>query len=140
MPHTGVIDESLQGQDELLMRARIHARGSINRFSEGMREDAIAAMYDALSSAMQRYTIQGTTDQTLIVYDGEDLSSDETLFRVLLRSGVFDETASVEDFDIIAQILDEALENRLESFDETSFLDIACSLLNQLDVFPFDEI
>jgi len=105
-----------------------------------MREDEIAAMYDALSSAMQRYTMQGATDHTLIVYDGEDLSIDETLFRVLLRSGVFDETASVEDFDIIAQILDEALENRLESFDETSFLDIACSLLNQLDVFPFDEI
>lgn len=140
MPHTGVIDESLYGQEELLMRAKIHAQGSISRFSEGTREDAIAAMYDALSSAMQRYTFPGTTDQTLIVNEGEDLSSDETLFKVLLRSGVFDETVSEEDFDIIAQILDDALESRLVNFDETSFLDITCSLLHQLDVFPFDEI
>ncbi len=139
MPHTGVIDESLQGQEELLMRARLHARGSISRFSEGRREDAIAAMYDALSSAMQRYAIQGTTDQTLNIYEGEDLSSDEILFRVLLRSGIFDVTTSEEDFDIIVQILDDALENKLESFDETSFLDLSCSLLHQLDVFPFDE-
>jgi hypothetical protein len=104
-----------------------------------MKEDAIAAMYDALSSAMQRYAIQGTTDQTLDIYEGEDLSSDETLFRVLLRSGIFDVTTSEEDFDIIVQILDDALENKLESFDETSFLDLSCSLLHQLDVFPFDE-
>lgn len=105
MPHTGVIDESLQGQEELLMRARLHARGSISRFSEGRREDAIAAMYDALSSAMQRYAIQGTTDQTLNIYEGEDLSTDEILFKVLLRSGIFDVTTSEEDFDIIVRFL-----------------------------------
>ncbi|MFW9844542.1 MAG: hypothetical protein ACFFEV_08195 [Candidatus Thorarchaeota archaeon] len=129
LPHTGIIDESLEGEQELLMRARLHTRGGFHRFSQGMISDAIAAFYDALSSAMQRYIIVNEIPTYNV-----DISEDSNLFKVIHKSGVFDDTTTLEDFDFIERTLDDALENRLESFDETSFLEIVVSLLNQLEI------
>jgi hypothetical protein len=116
------------------MRARLHVEGAYSRFSQGMIADAIAAMYDAISSAMQRYVILDGVDYDLIRNDDDDLSNDETLFRVLLKSGIFDDVTTQEDFDFIEQTLDDAFEDQLDTFDETSFLDITISLLNQLGI------
>ena len=52
-----IIDESLEGEAALYMRAKLHVKGGLERFSDGMTADAIAAIYDAISSAMQRYLI-----------------------------------------------------------------------------------
>ena len=134
MPHTGVIDETLEGEKELLMRARLHVAGGLNRFSEGTIADAIAAVYDAISSAMQRYVILDGVDHHLIRNENEDISKDEILFRVLLKSGIFDDTTTQEDFDFIEQTLNDAFDNQLETFDETSFLEISFSILNQLGI------
>jgi len=134
MPHTGVIDETLVGEQELLMRARLHVEGGLTRFSDGMTADAIAAMYDAISSAMQRFVLLDGVEYDLIRSEEDDASDDEILFRVLLRSGVFDDVTTQEDFDFIEQTLNDAFEDHLETFDETSFLEISMSILNQLGI------
>ena len=105
MPHTGVIDETLVGEQELLMRARLHVEGGFARFSDGMTADAIAAMYDAISSAMQRLVLLDGVEYNLIRSEDDDVSNDEILFRVLLRSGIFDAVTTQEDFDFIEQTL-----------------------------------
>ncbi|MGY5880244.1 MAG: hypothetical protein RTV31_08335 [Candidatus Thorarchaeota archaeon] len=139
IPHTGTIDETLDGEQELLMRARLHVRGGLDRFSQGMRVDAIAALYDAISSAMQRFVLLDGVIHDLIIND-DDVSDDQALFRVLLRSGVFDEVTTQEDYDFIGQTLEDAFENQLETFDETSFLEISESLLIQLGIIKEGEM
>jgi len=138
MPHFGVVDESLEEEEALLMRARLHVRGGWIRFSEGRPEDAIAAIYDALSSSMQIFSKSNATDRGLNIAEGEDPSDDLALFKILKRSGVFDGSVSLEDFTYIAQSLDAALENRLAGFDETRFVETTNRLLIQLGVLPFD--
>ncbi|MBE0526361.1 MAG: hypothetical protein IH631_05425 [Candidatus Thorarchaeota archaeon] len=138
MPHTGIIDESLEGEQKLLMRARLHLKGGQDRFSQGMKADAIAALYDAVSSAMQRFVILDGINHHLIRNDNDDVSDDATLFKVLLKSGIFDDATTQEDFDFIEQTLDDAFDNQLETFDETSFLEITIGLLNQLGVVSED--
>ena len=137
MPHTGNIDETLVGEQELLMRAKLHVKGGLNRFSQGMTADAIAAFYDAISSAMQRYVILDGVNHKLIRHD-DDVSNDGLLFKVLLRSGIFDDGTTQEDFEFIEQTLEDAFEDQLETFDETSFLEKTISLLNQLGVISDD--
>ena len=138
LQHTGFIDESLDRDEALLMRARLHVRGSWNRFSEGMRKDAIAAMYDAISSAMQRFLFRNVSEKVLTLEKGENPSDDLTLFKSLERSGIFDESVSLDDFEYIAHTLDNALEDRLDSFDETRFVETSHILLVQLGVLPFN--
>ncbi|MBN2230534.1 MAG: hypothetical protein JW779_13180 [Candidatus Thorarchaeota archaeon] len=139
VPHTGVIDESLEGEEELLMRARLHVRASKQRLSRGQRRDAIAAMYDAIASAMLRYVISDSSDDKLRIQYGEDLSNDSVLFNILKRSNVLDGTITPEDFDYIEHVLDEALENDVVSYNESRFMEIATNLLTQLQIIPFDE-
>ena len=134
MPHTGVIDESLEGEAALYMRAKLHVKGGLERFSDGMTADAIAAIYDAISSAMQRYLFLDDVRCDIQKEDGDDLSDDHVLFEVLLRSGCFDKNTTSRDFEIIEQALDDAFEDRLDSFDETSFLDISLDILRQLGI------
>ena len=134
MPHTGRIDESLQGQERLLMRARLHIEGSMNRFSRGEVEDAIAAMYDAISSAMQRFTYPEVAQKSLQIQDGEALSNDAVLFRVLKRSNILDDTVDESDFEYLTCVLDEALEFRIKSFDIDRFLQLSENLLTQMGV------
>lgn len=138
MPHTGIIDETLEGEQKLLMRTRLHLKGGLDRFSQGMTGDAIAAMYDAVSSAMQRFIILDGVEYHLNRNDDEDISDDKILFRVLLRSGIFDNATSEEDFDFVEQTLGDAFEDQLETFDETSFLEITMDLLNQLGIVSED--
>jgi hypothetical protein len=138
LPHTGLIDESLEREEALLMRARLHIRGGWNRFSLGMKRDGVAAIYDAVASAMQRFLFQSTPEQALILENDEDPSDDLTLFKILKRSRIFDDSVTLEDFMYLYRMLDDALENRLKSFDETRFIETANILLIQLGVLPFN--
>lgn len=134
MPHTGIIDESLEGGEMLYMRAKLHVKGGLERFSDGMTTDAIAAIYDAISSAMQRYLLLDDVNCVIKRGEDEDISNDHTLFEVLLRSGCFDKNTTSDDFGFIEQTLDDAIEDRLGSFDETSFLDVSLDILRQLGI------
>lgn len=135
MPHTGIIDETLDGEQELLMRAKLHVKGGLDRFSQGMTTDAIAAFYDAISSAMQRCIIVREIPTSDV-----DISKDCDLFKLLLKSGVFNDSTTLEDFEFIEQTLGDALENQLQTFDETSFLEISESLLIQLEIIKEGEM
>ena len=135
MPHTGIIDETLDGEQELLMRARLHIKGGLDRFSQGMTADAIAAFYDAVSSAMQRYIIV-----TEIPIHDEDISKDFELFKILLKARVFDDSTTLEDFDFLESTLEDAFEDQLQTFNETSFLEISESLLIQLGIINEGEL
>ena len=100
-----------------------------------MTADAIAAFYDAISSAMQRYIIVRETPT-----NDADISKDSELFKLLLKSGVFNKSTTLEDFEFIEQTLDDALENQLQAFDETRFLEISENLLIQLDIIKEGEM
>jgi hypothetical protein len=139
MPHAGLIDESLGKGEALLMRARLHVRGSHVRFSEGRRRDGVAAMYDAVSSAMQMFTQPELMADNSLPMEDVDLSDDLMLFQILKQSGIFDESVSLADFTYLSQCLDDALENRMTEFDETKFVETAHILLLQLRVLPFNE-
>lgn len=136
MPHTGLIDETLRGEARLLMRARLHVKGSLERFENGMVEDAIAAMYDAISSAMQRYTFPQVAHKQLEVFEGEDLTDDTILFEVLKRSGIIDGTVEDDDFKYITKVLDDAIEFKLDVFDSSKFIQLSKNLLVQMGVIP----
>jgi hypothetical protein len=138
LPHTGLIDESLDKEEALLMRARLHIRAGWNRLSLGMKNEGVAALYDALSSAMQSFLFQSTPEQELRFEKEDDLSDDLTLFKILKRSEIFDDSVSLDDFMYMIQTLDDALEDRLESFDETRYVETANVLLVQLGVLPFN--
>lgn len=138
LPHAGAIDESLEDDEALLMRARLHIRGGWIRFTEGRTADGIAAIYDALSSSMQIFLLPDASGRFQTIAEGEDPSDDLVLFKTLKRSGVFDDSVSDEDFAFIAESLDDALENRLMTFDETRFIETANRLFIQLGVLPFD--
>lgn len=112
----------------------------MQRFSEGETEDAIAAMYDAISSAMQRYTYPNVSQKSLTVYDGEALSDDTVLFRVLKRSNILDDSVDESDFDYLCSTLDEALEFQLKSFDIDRFLRLSENLLTQMGVIARNEL
>jgi hypothetical protein len=139
MPHAGLIDESLGKGEALLMRARLHVRGSHIRFSEGRSRDGVAAMYDAISSAMQMFTQPELVKEYPLLMEDEDPSDDFMLFQILKRSGIFDESVSLADFTFLAECLDDALENKMDAFDETKFVETSHILLMQLGVLPFNE-
>jgi hypothetical protein len=103
-----------------------------------MKRDGVAAIYDAVASAMQRFLFQSTPEQALILENDEDPSDDLTLFKILKRSRIFDDSVTLEDFMYLYRMLDDALENRLKSFDETRFIETANILLIQLGVLPFN--
>ena len=136
MPHTGVIDDSLKGEQELLARAHLHLKGGLDRLENKLEEDAVAALYDAISSAMQRFTYPGVSNQTLIIKEGEDISEDMTLFNVLRRTGIIDNSVSEDDFTYIETVLDDALEYRLSNFNRGKFIETTNRLLMQLHVIP----
>jgi hypothetical protein len=139
MPHAGLIDESLGKTEMLLMRARLHVRGSHIRFSEGRRRDGVAAMYDAVSSAMLMFAQPEMVEKYPHLGQVEDLSDDFALFQALKQSGVFDESVSVSNFKFLSRCLDDALEDRIDMLDETRFVETSHILLLQLGVLPFNE-
>lgn len=139
MPHAGLIDESLGKVERLLMRARLHVRGSHIRLSEGRTRDGVTAMYDAISSAMQMFTQPELMRDHPLLLEDDDPSDDAMLFRILKRSGIFDESVSASEFAFISLCLDDALEDKMDEFDETKFVETAHVLLLQLGVLPFNE-
>jgi hypothetical protein len=132
LPHAEVIDESLEGIAMLLERVRLHVKGGMQRLKRGEEADAVAALYDAISSAMQRYTYPELANWIIVEDVDADLSDDHTLFQVLRKSGIINDAVLESDFSYIEETLDDALEDRLSDFDKEKFLDITNRLLTQL--------
>ncbi len=137
MPHAGLMNELALGPVEgPLLRARLHIRGGKRRLRQGKWSAGIAALYDALSSAMEWYAAEPERRRKLIVCAGDDLNSDRELYRILVRSGVLD---GAFDFAAFDSLTDRALNENIDVPDAGHIVAGLESVMTQLGVLPFDE-
>lgn len=137
MPHAGLMDERSLGPVEgPLMRARLHLRGGKRRLRQGKVSAGIAALYDALSAAMQWYSAAPGRGAGISVRAGENVNDDRTLYGILVRSRALDGRF---DFGAFDRLTERALREDLGAFDYAEMLRGLESVMTQLGVMPFDE-
>jgi len=119
-----------------LLRARLHIRGGKRRLRQGKWSAGIAALYDALSAAMEWYAAAPERRLRLVVRPGDDLNRDRDLYRVLVRSGVLDGSFDFYAFD---RLTDRALREELDVLDAGPVVTGLESVMLKLGVMPFDE-
>jgi hypothetical protein len=122
--------------DGPLYRARLHIRGGKRRFREGKWSAGIAALYDALSGAMEWYAADPARRQKLGAQPGDDLNNDRELYRILVRSGVLDGSFDYDAFDALTA---RALVEDIDTLDAGPIVAGLESVMTQLGVLPFDE-
>lgn len=136
MPHFDFIGKmKLKPEEEFLLRARFHIRSGKRRLRQQKITDGIVTLYDALASAMQWYIASPERRTMLLIEENENLNDDHTLFNVLRRSGVIDDTFNYSEFE---HLVEDALgegertlgEEMLASFDR---------VMEQIGIMPFDE-
>lgn len=128
MPHFGLIDDNLPEEEQLLIRARLHIRGGKIRFNRGNISDGIAALYDALVSALQWYAIKNDYDI--------GLGDEKQIFDLLIKSNVLDRKFNFGKFE---NLLEKSFESELESLKNDSILEEFYSLMVQIGVMPFND-
>ncbi len=137
MPHFGLMDEAALGPVEgPLMRAKLHIRGGKRRLRQGKISYGIITLYDALVSAMQWYVASPERIKDLRIDENDNMKIDKTLFSILLRSGVVDDSFDYEAFD---KLVENALYNSMYGFDYKEVLESYETFMTQLGVMPFDE-
>ncbi len=137
LPHFGLIDEKALGPVEgPLMRAKLHIRGARRRFERGQITDGILALYDALCSAMDWYIAVPERRNSLVTKEGGDLLNDESLYKVLVRSGVLDGSFNYDEMNFVVT---KALDKEIREFDWRGFLKKVEPVFTGLGVMPFDE-
>jgi len=137
MPHAGLMNELVLGPVEgPLLRARLHIRGGKRRLRQGKWSAGIAALYDALSAAMEWYAAAPERRQNMVVRPGDNLNSDRNLYRILVRSGVLDGSF---DFDAFDRLTDRALGEEIDVLDAGPIVTGLESVMLRLGVMPFDE-
>ncbi len=139
MPHFGLIKPGLSTHEDALFRAKLHVRGGRIRRSQGRIPDAVAAFYDALSSAMLHYVSSPKHVRGLDIRKGENLDDDRTVFTILKRSWIIDDSVSGNDFEFIYNAMDDAIEGKLIDLDSDHFVCLLEIILTQLDVLPLGE-
>jgi hypothetical protein len=134
MPHTGNMPSNLSPSDEVLMRARLHVTGARTRLANGNTADALAAYYDAVLSAMLRFTISPNLSHKLLAYSDDDVADDQKLFRLLKKSGVLSAEISEEDFRLFHDVTYSAMDGANEEEHLEKVTTIVCSILGELGV------
>lgn len=136
MPHFGLIDDSLGPEEYALQRARLHIRGGKRRLRQGKISAGIVTLYDALVFALDWYIASSDRRRILRIAEGEDLKDDNTVFNVLKRSGVIDDSFN---YGLFNKLVEKSLEQEMSDFDYRDILIKFESLMTQLGVMPFDE-
>src|SRR4030065_2672541 len=137
MPHFGLMDEQALGPVKgPFVGARLHIRGGKRRLRQGKISAGIVTLYDALEGAMRFYTSDPLRASTLTIKEGENLNDDNTLYAVLVRSGVLDGKFDFEAFD---RITERALHEEISNYDYGEMLSVMESIMSRLGVMPFDE-
>jgi hypothetical protein len=136
MPHFGLIDDSLGPEEYALQRARLHIRGGKRRLRQGKISAGIVTLYDALVFALDWYIASSDRRCILRFAEGEDLKDDNTVFKVLKRSGVID---SSFDYGLFNKLVEKSLEQEMSDYDYREILKSFESLMTRLGVMPFDE-
>lgn len=136
MPHFGLMDAGTLGPERAaLQRARLHLRGGKRRLRQGKNSAGIAALADALSSAMEWFCASGER-RSRVRASAQEFLDDRALYAALVRSAVLSGTFDYDRFD---RVLDRALETEISAADTAGILDGLESVLSELGVLPFDE-
>ncbi|HSN90186.1 MAG TPA: hypothetical protein VLS93_03065 [Anaeromyxobacteraceae bacterium] len=136
MPHFGLMDEKALGPVEgPLRRARLHVRGGKRRLRQGKIAAGVAALYDALSAAMQWYVALPARREALAIGPADDLGDDRSVHALLVRSGVLDGRF---DLDSFARLMEEERQ-QLSDHEQAELLAGLEAVMTQLGVMPFDE-
>ena len=139
MPHTGLIPSDLSPPKGALLRAKLHVHGANERLSNGEIADGFASFYDAVLTAMLRYTLSPQLSGRLLYSDTDDLSDDCQLFSLLKRSGVFSSAISEKDFEYLHEVTYSAIDGRDEADQVEKVRYTVEIILNELGVLPILE-
>lgn len=119
-----------------LQRARLHLRGGRRRLRQGRVSGGVAALYDALTSAMEWYcAAPGRCPQPPPGERG-GYAEDRARYAALVRGGVLDGAFDFEGFVLLTW---RALDGELAAGDASGLLAGVESVLARLGVLPFDE-
>lgn len=137
MPHFGLIDTAKMTEaDAALLRARLHLRGARQRFERGMPAAGIAALYDALDTAMHWYVSDPRRRVECGISQAEKFQDSGLLFLTLARKRVLD---APFDFGNFESIVERSLDDETFEFDTSRVFAQVEKLMTQLGVLPFDE-
>ena len=118
------------------MRAKLHIRGARHRFERGQISDGILALYDAMCSAMDWYISVPERRKRLVTNEEDNLLNDESLYSVLVRSGVLDGSFNYQE---MSSLVERALDKEIQAFDWRGFMKKTDTVFTGLGVMPFDE-
>ncbi len=137
MPHAGLMNEQELGPVAgPLQRARLHIRGGKRRLRQGKIAAGIVTLYDALNAAMQWYVARSDGRPGAAPGPEDDLNSDRSLYRMLVRWGALDGSF---DFDAFDRLTEQALSSELPGYDYRGLLEAIEKVMTALGVMPFDE-
>ncbi|MFX0050792.1 MAG: hypothetical protein ACFE8U_05800 [Candidatus Hermodarchaeota archaeon] len=141
MPHFGLMNpDEMKSAETAIMRAKLHVRGGMRRISQGKIEAGIAALHDAIISAMQYLFFSNQIEESLDKTDHDfDITDEIVLFNILKKSGLIDETFREEDFTYFSIIIEKALDHQLHDFNQKVYLKKYNNLMNKLGIIPYDE-
>ena len=136
MPHFGLMDSEEMNPDEAaLLRARLHIRGGKRRLKQGKVPAGIAALHDAIIHGMNWYLL---TKHPELLYPGVeydyDITDGITLLQFLQKTEPFAHFSYTDDFHYLSNLLNQALDDRIVSFDQTGYLEIFDKFMNQLGI------
>ncbi|PWI48190.1 hypothetical protein CEE45_07730 [Candidatus Heimdallarchaeota archaeon B3_Heim] len=139
MPHFGLMDsEEMKPDEASLLRARLHIRGGKRRLSQGKYAAGVAALHDALIHGMQWFLL--STHPELVYTDADcDITDDETLLQLIQKTPIFADPIYKEDFEYLSEILNQALNERMNGFDKTRYMRTLHNFMKQLEVEPFSD-
>jgi len=118
-----------------LERARLHVRGARRRLRQGKASAGLAALYDALTSAMDWYLAAPERRAGVGARPGE-LREETGAWAALVRAGVLGATL---DFGAFRALVLRGLDEELPPSAGTPFVPAVEAELERLGVLPFDE-
>ena len=138
MPHAGLMDtkDSFEKPEGALLRARLHIRGGKRRLRQGKTSAGIVTLYDALLFALRWYVASPDRRHMLSVPEGEALSDEIEIFKMLKNSNLFPVDF---DYDAFDALVDKASKEEMPSYDYSEILRDFESFMTSLGVMPFNE-
>ena len=124
MPHFGLISDDIDREEAALLRARLHVRGANARLAKGQVADAVAALYDAFSTAME------------LNLPPAERGEDRDMFQALSDIGILDPGA-LDDFGFLESTLEMAIDNPGSEIDLDRYVNVIEPFLARLGIIPF---
>ncbi|MFX0185730.1 MAG: hypothetical protein ACFE95_21815 [Candidatus Hodarchaeota archaeon] len=141
MPHFGLMNpDEMKPAEAAIMRAKLHVRGGMRRISQGKIEAGIAALHDAIISAMQHSFFSNQLKESIKLTDNDfDITDEKDLFNILKKSKIIDNTFREQDFSYLLTIIEKALDHQLNDFNHVVYFNKYNNLMNQLGIIPYND-